>query len=375
MNIVLSRLKEIASAVLYAAEAPDLETVLERIATVARELAETRYAALGIPDGKGGLRFFKTSGMPGEEMMKIPHLPQGHGLIGAIMREKEAIRLEHIEDDERSSGFPENHPPMDAFLGVPIRMGQQLYGMLYLTDKIDGTVFNDQDQLLIETLAGYAGLAIASAEVNQQNNRMRLLEERERIGMQLHDGIIQSLYGIGMQVELLRLEDEVKGYQLLPVTQSLNDVIEDIRRYILDLRQGNTSQATIRECMLAIPKRLHAPETINFIVDAPSAMPPFTPAVFESVCLIVMEAVSNAIRHAQPSTITLKALKSDGEGNFFIQVTDDGVGFIVADTEKHSGLGLRNMQKRARLYGGEIIIDSALRQGTRLAIKIPLRSY
>jgi two-component system sensor histidine kinase DevS len=264
---------------------------------------------------------------------------------------------------------------MDSFLGVPIRIGQQLYGMLYLTDKEDGSPFNDEDQLLIETLAGYAGLAIASAEVNQQHNRLHLLEERERIGMELHDGIIQSLYGIGMQVELLRLEDEITGNRLVPVIQSLNDVIEDIRRYILDLRYGNAKQLSVQEFMREIPKRLHAPEHINFNVEAPDVKPPFAPSVFESICLIASEAVSNAIRHAQANTITLRVDQYDDEGYFVIEVEDDGKGFIMADAEQQSGLGLRNMQRRARLYGGEVLINSQIQRGTQLSIRIPLRAY
>ncbi|MCA9915565.1 MAG: GAF domain-containing protein, partial [Anaerolineae bacterium] len=165
----------------------------------------------------------------------IDHLPVGHGLIGAIMQERKTIRLESMQDDPRSVGFPSDHPEMKSFLGVPIIVGEQLYGMLYLSDKEDGTAFNDEDQLLIETLAGYAALAIATAEIRQQHNRLRILEERERIGMELHDGIIQSLYGIGMVVDMMRRnESKISPEKLQPVVESLNNVIDDIRHYITD---------------------------------------------------------------------------------------------------------------------------------------------
>jgi len=374
MNNVLSRLKQISSAVMYAAEAADLEVVLERIAEVARELAESKYAALGIPDGEGGLRYFKTAGISDEARAKIPHLPRGHGLIGAIMLERQAIRLEHMSDDPRSVGFPENHPPMNSFLGVPIIAGQQLFGMLYLSDRIDGKPFSDEDQLLIETIAGYAALAIAGAELRQQQSRLNLLEERERIGMELHDGVIQSLYGIGMQVDLLRQSNETIPVQSLgTVVDSLNDVIEDIRKFISELRSRGDRQYTVRQCLEQIKKRLYLPNGLSVSVQAPASKPPFAPAVFESICLIVNEALSNAVRHAQAQHI--QVIAEETRHTFTIRISDDGKGFEPEVVVQNSGLGLRNMRHRARIYGGQVDIESKLGEGTTLIIQIPIGSY
>lgn len=372
MNTVLSRIKEISSAVMYAAEAADLEAVLVRIAEVSKELAGTKYAALGIPDGQGGLTYFKTAGISQEDYAKIPHVPKGHGLIGAIMKERQAIRLEHMKDDSRSVGFPENHPHMDSFLGVPIIVGQHLFGMLYLSDKVNGKPFNDDDQMLVETMAGFAALAIAGAQLREQQSRLSLLEERERIGMELHDGIIQSLYGIGMQVDIMRKQgDSVPTSKLNIVVDSLNDVIEDIRGFITNLRKRDSDQLTIRECLIFIKERLHPPRTLVFEIDAPDTPPPFTPAVFESICLIVNEAMSNAIRHANANHIHIHA--EVVSGNLHIKIVDDGQGFELENTNGQSGLGLRNMQQRARLYGGEVTLETQPDKGTRLMIRIPIR--
>ncbi|MDQ7025820.1 MAG: GAF domain-containing sensor histidine kinase [Anaerolineae bacterium] len=372
MNTVLSRIKEISSAVMYAAEASDLEAVLVRIAEVSKELAGTKYAALGIPDGQGGLTYFKTAGISAEDYAKIPHLPKGHGLIGAIMTEQRAIRLLHMKDDARSVGFPEHHPHMDSFLGVPIIVGQHLFGMLYLSDKVNGEPFNDDDQMLVETMAGFAALTIAGAQLREQQSRVNLLEERERIGMELHDGVIQSLYGIGIQVDIMRKQGaSVPTGKLNLVVDSLNDVIEDIRRFITNLRQHDSDQLTIRECLNFIKERLHPPQTILFDIDAPDTPPPFTPAVFESICLIANEAVSNAIRHANAKQVHIHA--EVVSSNFLITISDDGQGFNPENANNQTGLGLRNMQQRARLYGGEVTIESEENKGTRLTIKIPIR--
>lgn len=373
MDSLLNQLKEISSAVMYAAEARDLEAVFQRIADAARTIARTKYAALGIPDGKGGLTFFKTSGLTAEQEARIPHRPKGHGLIGAIMRERRVIRLEHMKDDARSYGFPENHPHMDSFLGAPIIVGNHLYGMLYLSDKLDETNFTEDDASLIEMLAGYAALAIAGAELTEQENRLTLLEERDRIGMELHDGVIQSLYGIGMQVDLLRRkEEDVSLEQLDSLVNSLNNVIEDIRGFIANLR-SRTDQKTIRESLQHLKERLHPPQEINITIDAPDGYSPFSPAVFESICLIANEAMSNAIRHSGATKIGVKV--EQNRNRFSIRITDNGQGFNLSLSDTATGLGLRNMRQRARLYGGEVSIESEETKGTSLLISIPIGSY
>ncbi|MCI0710816.1 MAG: GAF domain-containing sensor histidine kinase [Chloroflexi bacterium] len=374
MKTVLSRIQEISSAVMYAAEAHDYEVVLQRIAEVSKELAATKYAALGVPDGRGGLRYFMTAGISAHDRARIAHPPEGHGLIGAIMHERQPIRVEHMHDDPRSVGFPEHHPHMDSLLGVPIIVGQQLYGMLYLCDRVDGQPFDDDDQLLIETMADYAALAIAGAALSEQQGRLRLLQERERIGMELHDGVIQSLYGIGMQVDLLRKQaDTIPAKALDAVIDNLNDVIEDIRGFITNLRQRGGRQMSVRETLIDLKDRLNPPASLSIEIEAPDIPPPFAPVVFEAICLIVNEALSNAIRHAHATVIVITA--EVNKQRCIIIVSDDGQGFDTALLNGHRGLGLRNMRQRARLYGGEIQINSTPGAGTRLVISIPVGSY
>jgi signal transduction histidine kinase len=374
MNSVLSRLKEISNAVMFAAEAHDLEIMLERIAHAARELVKTKYAALGVPDGQGGLSYFKVAGLTEEQAKHITQHPEGRGLIGAIMRERKVIRLNMMENDPRSSGFPKFHPHMTSFLGAPIIAGNHLYGMLYLSDKDDETVFDDADQQMVEMLAGYAALAIAGAELSQQQSRLNLLEERERIAMELHDGVIQSLYGIGMQVDLMRHRNEqvVTTQDLDSIVDNLNNVIEDIRRFIGNLRTGR-QQMTIRECFHYMKDRLHPPEDIEFTINAPASYAPFSPAVFESICLIANEAMSNAIRHAEAERIRIDI--EQNKSRFHIEISDNGCGFDPEAATEGMGLGLHNMQQRARLFGGEVIIDTKLGQGTTLQINIPIGTY
>jgi len=144
-----------------------LETLLERIATVACEQAEARYAALGVLNNEGKLEKFISVGMSEAEMKHIAHPPVGKGLIGELMNAKDPLRVPVIDKHPRSSGFPAHHPQMTSFLGVPIRAGERQLGQIYLTDKIDAAEFNEDDEKIIQMLAAYAAAAIQNARLYQ----------------------------------------------------------------------------------------------------------------------------------------------------------------------------------------------------------------
>jgi signal transduction histidine kinase len=369
MTVVLASLKDIAEAVMHAAEAATLEEVLERIAEVSQRLVGARYVALGVPDGMGSLRFFKVVGLSPETIEQIGHLPVGRGLLGVIMNERQVLRLEDMSHHARSVGFPPNHPPMKSLLGVPIQLGQQLFGMLYLCDRYDGHPFTEQDQWLVETLAGYAALGIAGVQLSEQNGRLILLEERERVARELHDGIIQSLYAIGMQLQIIRLSQAMPDANLATIIGTLDGVIEDIRRYILNLKVTNYEQRTVQQALEDVVARLHIPPSLPVTVDAPRRIAPFPPPVLEAVCQIANEAISNAVRHAAADHINITA--QEAETFFQLTVEDNGQGFSETISD-HEGLGLRNIQQRARIHGGNVRIQTEPGQGTKVILTIPL---
>ncbi|GAA4547605.1 GAF domain-containing sensor histidine kinase [Pseudonocardia xishanensis] len=142
----------------------DLPVVLRRIVEAARDLIGAHYAALGVIGSDGHLLQFIHSGMPTELADTIGHLPQGKGLLGALIDTPEPIRLARIADDERSSGFPPGHPPMSSFLGVPIRIRDEVFGNLYLAESTRGA-FTAEDQELAQALAASAAVAIDNARL------------------------------------------------------------------------------------------------------------------------------------------------------------------------------------------------------------------
>lgn len=152
-----------------------LESLLERIATLACEQAGARYAAVGVLGENGELEAFIPIGMSPEEVHRMAHPPRGMGLIGTLMQAQEPIRLADISRDPRSVGFPKHHPKMKSFLGVPIRHGNHQLGQIYLTEKIGAEEFTEEDQRLIEMLAAYAAVAISNARMYKE------LIQRDRI--------------------------------------------------------------------------------------------------------------------------------------------------------------------------------------------------
>ena len=142
-----------------------LESLLERIAESARKQVDARYAALGVLDDQGKLKQFITVGITPEEIIRIPHSPEGRGLVGALMKGGKTIRLAEIRNDKRSVGFPPGHPAMHSFLGVPILHDKLQLGQIYLTEKQDGQGFTEEDELIIKMLASSAAAAIHNAGI------------------------------------------------------------------------------------------------------------------------------------------------------------------------------------------------------------------
>jgi len=155
------------------------DTLLKRIAIVAREQAEAKYAALAVLDDQGNLAKFVTDGLSESIIKKIPHEPKGLGLLGILRDTEEPIRLPVLGDDSRSVGFPENHPPMDSFLGVPILAAKHQLGHIYLTNKIGADEFSVEDEQIIQMLAGYAAAAIQNASL-YDNLRLRDISLTQR---------------------------------------------------------------------------------------------------------------------------------------------------------------------------------------------------
>jgi signal transduction histidine kinase len=150
----------------------ELETVLRRIVEAAVELVSARYGALGVVGEEGRLVEFVPVGLDEAQIAAIDHWPEGRGLLGKLITDPHPLRLSDISADPGSSGFPDGHPPMRSFLGVPVRIRDEVYGNLYLTEKQGGD-FDEEDEALVQALAAAAGVAIENARLYAEARRQQ----------------------------------------------------------------------------------------------------------------------------------------------------------------------------------------------------------
>ena len=351
-----------------------LDHLLERIAKTACEQADARYAALGVLDEDGKLVKFITVGMTDDEIKLIEHPPVGKGLIGELMNTEVPLRVPIIQDHPHSSGFPAHHPHMVSFLGVPIRALNHQLGQIYLTEKIDGLAFTADDEKIIQMLAAYAAAAIQNARLHENTHRLAVLEERERIGMDLHDGIIQSIYGVGLSLEsaLHSFEEDPEDAKsrVHHSIESLNQAIRDLRAYILDLRPRQMGSEGLMSGLNRLITEFRANTlaavqltgTDSELQDLPQ---PRSMALFH----ICQEALANIAKHAKAKQVDISLWST--EERLLMEIHDNGRGFEMETMNAVIGHGLANMQTRARSVGGDVDISSVVGEGTTVLAWVP----
>ncbi len=231
------RLGDLVEAVLSVGTDLSLPDVLRRIVDAAVRLVDARYGALGVLDeDRHALSEFVNVGLTPDQSQAIGPLPQGHGILGLLIVEPRPIRLKDLSKHADSYGFPPNHPPMNSFLGVPIRIGERVFGNLYLTEKKSADEFSADDEELAVALAQAAALAIENARLHEHTRRLILDEDRERIAADLHDTVIQRIFATGLMLEgLLRHLPPEHADRLERAVNDLDETIRQIRTTIFAL--------------------------------------------------------------------------------------------------------------------------------------------
>ena len=372
----VAELESLVDATRAISETLELEPVLQLIVDRVRGLVGADYAALGIVHAGGRIERFITSGIEPEVRRAIGEPPRGHGLLGLIIREGRSYRIARITDHPDSFGFPPHHPAMTSFLGVPVTVHGRSVGNLYLTDKQGAPEFTDSDRLLVEMFALRAGIAIDNARLHEQVQRLVIVEERERISRDLHDGIIQAIYGVALSLEevpfLVASAPDEAGLRVDRAIDSLNLTIREIRNFILGLRSELLHGADIVAGLATLADEFGATGASDVELDIsvdPAAVTSLPVGHRVQLLQMAREALSNAVRHAHASRIVL-SLRSDGS-ILELAVEDDGVGFDAATAPPSGHLGLANLRQRATAIGGELTIDSDPVGGTRIRIRVP----
>jgi len=266
---------------------------------------------------------------------------------------------------------------MISFLGVPIRAANHQLGQIYLTEKIDAPEFTADDEKIIQMLAAYAAAAIQNARLHENTHRLAVLEERERIGMDLHDGIIQSIYGVGLSLEsaLHSFEDDpVDAKTRIQYSiDSLNQAIRDLRGYILDLRPRQMGSEGLMSGLnrLITEFRANTLATVQLsgIDKELEDLPQSNSMVLFHIC---QEALANIARHAKAKQVDISLWSTDER--VLMEIHDNGKGFEMEKMSMTIGHGLANMQTRARSVGGDVDLSSVVGEGTTVLAWVPRRA-
>jgi signal transduction histidine kinase len=368
-------LKAVSDAVLAVASRRSVDEVLQQLVECARELAGARYAALGIPDGAGGFSRFLTTGMSDELIASMGPLPRTHGMLGAMLEETAPFRTDDLHADPRFRGWwPKGHPDMRSFLGVPIVAADGVIGSFYLTQKEGAGEFNDEDQELIELLASHAAIAITNARLYERSRELSILEERNRLALELHDAVSQKLFSLVLTAESAETLLERDGAaaardQIERLKRLSREALDELRSLIFELRPPDLDRDGLCGALrkhVEVLRQLHGVEIELKVDDTVTAG---GDGRDQEVFRIAQEALQNALRHARAKHVRVRLARDDG--HVALEVRDDGVGFQPDDPELRSRrLGLTSMEERAGRLGGRLEIHSAPGQGTDIKLEV-----
>jgi len=352
-----------------------LDAVLDRLVHAARELVDASYAALGIPD-ENGTEFdqFLHAGMSDELVAKLGPLPRTHGMLGAMLSDPRPFRTDDITTDPRFRGWwPDAHPRMRSFLGVPIVAKGDIIGAFYLTDKRAGPGFDEADEHVIEVLAAHAAIAIENARLFEASRELSVIEERNRLARELHDAMTQNLFSLALTAEaasgLVRTDPARAEAEIDRIRALARETQAELRSLIFELRppqlEADGLVATIGKD-LEILGRAHGLKADLRVHGTPE----LDSSVEVELYRIVQEALNNAVRHAWAETIEVEVEARDG--GVTMTVRDDGVGFDPgARAIRERRLGLTSMRERAERLGGTFSVHTARDAGTTVRMELP----
>ncbi len=369
-------LKAVSDAVLAVASRLSVDEVLQQLVDCARELAEARYAALGIPDGAGGFRRFLVSGMSDKLVASMGPLPRTHGMLGAMLESDGAYLTDDIHRDPRFRGWwPRAHPDMRSFLGVPIVAPEGVIGAFYLTEKETAPNFDARDRELIELLASHAAIAITNARLYERSRELSILSERNRLSLELHDVVSQKLFSLNLAAEaaatLLDRGPEEARPQLERVRDLAREALAELRSLIFGLRPAELERDGLDRVLRKEATMLQRVHGVKVRVDADGEAPGIEAACAGEILRIAEEALHNAVTHAEAHTVTVH-LHGSAQA-LRVEVSDDGIGFDPTDPELRSRhLGLTSMEERARELGGTLTLDAHPGTGTVVSVEVPV---
>jgi signal transduction histidine kinase len=360
-------LRLVSEAVLAVSRQLSTRDALAVIVRSARTLVGARYAALGVPDDRGSFAEFVVAGITQAEQRAIGPLPRQHGMLAALLKSGTPERLADIREDPRFEGWPAAHPELTGFLGVPVKNGGEVLGIIFVANKRSGS-FTARDEELLTLFAAHAAIALTNARLYERSRELSVLEERARLARELHDAVSQRLFSIRARAraaEVLIGKDPARAAAELAAIAELGAQAHGELRAVIDglapPELDGLAESLRRYALLA--GRAHGIAVRLTVADPPDLDPRVQAAAFR----VAQEALHNALRHSGGSEVTVTLART--RRRVVLQVTDNGTGFDPGLAS--GGLGLASMRERAAAVGGTLRIDSAPGAGTRVRLAVP----
>ena len=298
----------------------------------------------------------------------------GDGMVGKAAGLNKALVVDNLASDPRILRPAIIEAGFISQAVIPLQSTREVVGVMVLSSKTERK-FSIRELDLLTTIGMGAGIAIQNALLQEQIKHIAVLEERERIGMDLHDGVIQSLYSLGLTLDYVKeiiREDPTESLEKLALaTDGINSTIVDIRTYISDLRprQMQENLSFTENLKVLLDEFIVNSKIEGVFTDRTDALLNLDYHNTLTLFKIAQEALSNTARHSKAETTEIQLWNDDGK--VFLELRDDGQGFNIDKTEANLGHGLVNMQRRIRKAGGEIELDSSPGKGTRVLAWVP----
>ena len=366
-----AKLRRLVDAVLIMEADIELPLLLRHLVEEACSLVGARYGALGVlNESRTDLEQFVTVGLSDAAEQAIGPRPAGRGVLGVLITDPVPLRLTDLGVHPDRYGFPANHPPMKSFLGVPVRVRSQVYGNLYLTDKVGAQDFSDEDEALAEALALATGIAIENARLHDRVRMLSVIDDRDRIARDLHDRVIQRVFAVGMSLQgAARLPERDQIVERVnKAVDDLDSTVTEIRTAIFELGES-PMPGGLRRSAVELAKEMASslglrPEII-FQGPIDNAVPQH---VADHLLAVLREALTNVGKHAEATRCTVTISVAD---DVTLEVSDNGAG-IRSPLADGAGLGLVNLRSRAEKLKGSFEVQVNEEGGTRLLWRVPL---
>ncbi|HYW27806.1 MAG TPA: PAS domain S-box protein [Terriglobales bacterium] len=352
-NVVITAIRDQAGRLLGFAKITRDVTERKRQDDRLRAVVEVAQAALeGRPEGE----LLQLIARRARSMVEA-----GRAAISLVDAGQDAVTVAAADDVDAAA---DDEPA----LVVPLTSGEQPIGRLSVTGEPAGRTFTDEDRELLGLFAAQAAVAIGYSRVRDELQRFAVLEDRERIGRELHDGAIQSLFAVGMGLQGIAMmtSDPAQRDRLEASVGRIDDVIRDLRNYIFGLRPGLAADRHLARALEELAEELEQQHGVACAVDVDPAVAARLAPRAADIVQMTREALSNVGRHAAAATCRL-SLRAEG-GEAVLEVDDDGQGFVPG---AGGGWGLRNLADRAAAMGGSLAIDSVPGEGTAVRLRLP----